>query len=237
MNSYDKALYKVVDQMLTAKDCGLEDGFMRHTLVELLRNKIREIGTRTSNGSNHAGRPVPSFFDLERTFGQMGITAADLRAMIRSQGRIQHPVQCPKPETRDEDFHKGPEPMLTETNTRELAGCSHIPDNFPPFPGAHSYKSTLIKKRTEKSYEEVRQCHAENQLSAQRALNGFFLGCEPNLSLTGSTLTKEDSFKVLVLDPRQKVACVDALMPRSEVFEKDIYEAKDEITHAGTYRF
>jgi len=28
---------------------------------------------------------------------------------------------------------------------------------------------------------------------------------------------------------------MDALMPRSEVFEKDIYEYKEEITHAGNF--
>ncbi|KAH8286607.1 hypothetical protein KR054_012196 [Drosophila jambulina] len=233
MNCYEEALYKVVDQMLMAKDCGLEDGFMRHSLVELLRNKIREIGTRTTNGSNHAGRTAPTFFDLERTFGQLGIVAADLKAMCCSQKRTQPHVRCPEPKTRDEDFHKGPEPMLTETSSRELAGCSHIPDSFPPFPGTHTYKSTFIKKSTEKSYEAVRRCQAENQLSAQRALNGFYLGCEPSLSLTGNNHST-NSFKVLVVDPREKMACMDALMPRSEVFEKDIYEAPDEITHAGT---
>ncbi|KAH8235109.1 hypothetical protein KR032_008833, partial [Drosophila birchii] len=229
MNNYDKTLYKVVDQILMAKECGLEDSFMRHSLVDAMRNKIREIGTRSSNAANHAGRTMPSFFDLERTFDQMGFGVADLHVMLRS--RNQRPVVCPKPKTRDEDFHKGPQPMLNETSSRELAGCSHIPDNFPPFPGAHSYKGTFMKKSTEKTYEEVRESHAENQRSAQRALNGFYLGCEPNLSLTGNPRSTDDTFKVLVMDPRQKMACLDALMPRSEVFEKDIYEDKDEITH------
>lgn len=38
MNCYDEALYKVLDQMLAAKDCGLEEGMLRHSLAELLRN-------------------------------------------------------------------------------------------------------------------------------------------------------------------------------------------------------
>ncbi|KAH8257409.1 hypothetical protein KR038_008695 [Drosophila bunnanda] len=233
MDTYDKVLYKVVHQMLRAMNCSVENGFLLHSLVDLLRNKIRDIGIRVSNASNHAGRTVPSFFDLERTFTQMGFGPIDLRNTCRTQNYRLRSVQCPQPKTLDEDFHKGPKPMLTETSTRELAGCSHIPENFPPFPGSHSFKGTLIKKSTKKSYAAVRRCHALNQHCAQRALNRFYLGCEPNLSLTGNNQSAEDSFKVLIVDPRQKMACLDALMPRSEVFEKDIYEHKDEITHAG----
>lgn len=196
--------------------------------------EIREIGIRTTNASNHAGRTAPSYFDLERTFGQMGIAVADLRAMCCSQRLPQEPVQCPRPMTRDDDFHRGPEPMLSETSVRELAGCSHIPDYFPPFPGAHTYKKTWMKKSTDKDYQTVRECHAENQQRAQRALNGFYLGCEPSISLIGVE-TKEESFKVLTQNPVKQMACVSGLLPRNEVFETDIYEVKEEITHAGTY--
>ncbi|XP_020817065.1 transcription initiation factor TFIID subunit 8 [Drosophila serrata] len=230
MNAYDRVLYKVVWKLLMTIDCRVKNRFILDLLVEELRIIIRFIATRTTNASNHAGRTVPTLFDLERTFRQLGFVAYHVRdTQCRSYSyRLGGPVKCPDPQTRDEDFHRGPEPMLTETSIRELPVSSHIPDHFPPFPGAHSFKGTSIKKSRKKTYSAVRKGHALNQHWTQSALNKFYLGSEPYLSLNGNHKAAESIFKVLVLDPREKMACLDALMPRNEILKIDVYEDKDE---------
>ncbi|KAI8040261.1 transcription initiation factor TFIID subunit 8 isoform X1 [Drosophila gunungcola] len=233
MNSYEEVLFKVLDNLLAEKNCDVKDELLRHSMVDLLRNRFREIAVGTSNGANHAGRSAPSYFDLERTFGLMDIKVGDLKAICQGHSAEAVPLlECPVPQTLDEDFHKGPQPMLSGTKGREMGCNSHIPDYFPPFPGAHTYKNTVMEQVTDRSYVAVRNRHAENQLNTKKALNGFYLGCSPNASLFENS-KPDDSCRLLTVGPPKKPAYVDALMPRSQVFEMDIYETKEEITHAA----
>ncbi|XP_016989132.1 transcription initiation factor TFIID subunit 8 [Drosophila rhopaloa] len=232
MNSYEEVLYKVLDNLLADKNCEVKDELLRHSMVELLRGRFREIAIRTTNGANHAGRSTPSYFDLERTFGLMNIKVGDLKAICQGHSESAAVLECPEPQTCDEDFHRGPQPLLSGTKAREMGCNSHIPDYFPPFPGAHTYKNTVMEQVTDRSYVAVRNRHAENELNTQKALNRFYLGCNPKISLFENSQA-DNSCKVLTVGPPKKPAYLDALMPRSQVFEKDIYESKEEITHAA----
>ncbi|KAH8310197.1 hypothetical protein KR067_001865 [Drosophila pandora] len=232
MNRYDEALYKVVDTLLAVKECMVVDDKIRHQLVYLLRNKFHEIAVQTTNGANHAGRTSASYFDLERTFRLMGIEAADLNAVKQAYppGRV---VRCSEPQTREEDFHKGPHILLSSTSKQEMASRSHIPDYFPAFPGTHTYKTTMMEQCPNKDYVSVRIRQAENQQNLQKALNGFFLGANPSTSLFSKA--KEDTrFNLLEIDASKNPSYLSALKPVNQVFETDIYETKEEITHAGT---
>ncbi|XP_017048532.1 transcription initiation factor TFIID subunit 8 [Drosophila ficusphila] len=235
MNSYEEALYKVLDNLLAAKNCEVQDELLRHSMVELLKDRFREIAVRTTNGANHAARSSQSFFDLERTFAMMNIKVGDLKAICQGQQESESEaiVECPGAQTRDEDFHRGPQPMLSMTTKAREMGCnSHIPDYLPPYPAAHTYKHTIMKQVTDRSYVTVRTRHAENQLSTVKALNRFYLGCSPSISLFENQ-QGDDSCRVLSVVPPKKPAYLDALMPRSQVFETDIYECKKEITHGA----
>ncbi|XP_017010585.3 transcription initiation factor TFIID subunit 8 [Drosophila takahashii] len=232
MNAYDEALSKVLDNLLAQKNCEVVDDVLRQSMLELLRDRFREIANRTTNWANHAGRSQPSYFDVERTFGLLDIKVGDLKAICQGHSESKAAVVFPGPQTCDQDFHRGPQPLLSASKPREMACTSHIPDYFPPFPGAHTFKNTVMEQVTDRSYVAVRNRRAENELNTQKALNGFYLRCGPNLSLFESGQSDEIG-KVLSVGPPKKPAFLDALMPRSQVFEKDIYESKEEITHAA----
>jgi len=164
----------------------------------------------------------------------MNIQVRDLVAVCRGHSESEDVVKCPEPQTCDQDVHRGPQPMLCATKPREMACTSHIPDYLPPFPGPHTYRNTVMEQVTDRSYLAVRERHAENQLNTQKALNAFYLRCSPKLSLFES-IQSDEVGSVLAVVPPKKPSFLDALMPRSEVFEKDIYEYKEEITHAGNF--
>ncbi|XP_016955309.1 transcription initiation factor TFIID subunit 8 [Drosophila biarmipes] len=231
MNAYDEALSKVLDHLLAMKNCEVVDEVLRQSMLALLRDRFREIANRTTNWSNHAGRTEPCYFDVEATFDRMDIKVSDLKAICQADSEAEDVVECPEPETCDQDFHRGPQPMLCATKPREMACTSHIPDYLPPFPAPHTYRNTVMEQVTKRSYLTARERHAENQLNTQRALNGFYLRCNPKLSLFESNQNNEVGNVLAVLPPK-KPSFLDALMPRSQVFETDIYENKEEITHA-----
>ncbi|EDW95043.1 transcription initiation factor TFIID subunit 8 [Drosophila yakuba] len=230
MNTYDEVLSKVLDKMLASRNCEVVDEVLRQSLLELLRGRLHEIARRTTNWSNHAGRSAPSYFDLERTFTLMNIQVGGLKSICLSQPHSLAAVECPALETQDQDFHKGPQPMLSATKAREMGSTSYIPDYLPPFPGAHTYKNTLIEKITDRSYVAVRNRHAENELNTQKALNAFYLRCYPTISLFENT-QGDGSGHVLDLGPLNNVPYSDALMPQSQVFDTDIYASMEVITH------
>ncbi|XP_043650976.1 transcription initiation factor TFIID subunit 8 isoform X2 [Drosophila teissieri] len=230
MNTYDEVLSKVLDNLLASKNCEVVDEVLRQSILELLRGRLREIAHRTSNWSNHAGRSAPSYFDLERTFTLMNIKVGGLKSICLGQPDSLAVVECPALETQDHDFHKGPQPMLSAAKAREMASTSYIPDYLPPFPGAHTYKNTLIEKITDRSYVAVRNRHAENEINTQKALNAFYLRCNPKISLFENA-QGDGSGHVLDLGPPKKLPYSDALMPQSQVFDTDIYASMEVITH------
>ncbi|EDV52644.1 transcription initiation factor TFIID subunit 8 [Drosophila erecta] len=230
MNAYDEILSKVLDKLLASRNCKVDDEVLRQSMLELLRNRFRDIAHRTTNWSNHAGRSAPSYFDLERIFILMNIHLGGLKSICQAQTGSLAMVECPALETPDQDFHKGPQAMLSGTKARELACSSYIPDYLPPFPGAHTYRNTLIEKTTDRSYVAVRNRHAENELSTQKALNGFYLRCNPKISLFENT-QGDASGHILDLGAPKKLPYSDALMPQSQVFDTDIYASMEVITH------
>ncbi|KAH8380615.1 hypothetical protein KR009_011785, partial [Drosophila setifemur] len=233
MNRYEAALFQFLDQMLAEKNCKVENDLLRHSMVELMRNRFREIAVRTINGANHAGRTAPCYFDLERTFRLMGIRARGLKATKQGLGHSLPPlVQCRKPRTRDEDFLKGPQVMLTTTSPREMANNAHVPDYFPPFPAPHTFRNTLMQQCPDREYVRVRNQQAENQMSLQKTMNAFFLDSMPSVSLFRYPQA-DQRFNLLQVDRPLKPAFLQALMPCEQLFDEDIYDPKDEITHAG----
>ncbi|XP_017080595.2 transcription initiation factor TFIID subunit 8 [Drosophila eugracilis] len=252
MNAYEEALSQALDELLAMKNCEVVDVVLRQSMLELLRDseypkkkskiaipinhrllkEIREIAVRTTNLSNHAGRTAPSYFDLERVFGLMKINAGDLKATAQRHLETGEVVECPAPQTLDQDFHKGPQPMLTASRPREMGCITHIPDYFPPFPGAHTYKNTVMEQVTDRGYITVRNRHADNELNIQKALNKFYLKSSPKITLIESG-SGDVSGQVLAPGPPKKPSFLDALMPRNQVFDTDIYENKEEITHGA----
>ncbi|EDX11373.1 transcription initiation factor TFIID subunit 8 [Drosophila simulans] len=230
MNTYDEVLSTVLDNLLASKNCEVVDDVLRQSMLELLRGRFREIANRTTNWSNHAGRCAPSYFDLERTFMRMNIRVGELKAMYEGQPDSLALVECKAPETQDQDFHSGPPPILSSTKAMVLASTAYIPDYLPPFPGAHTYKNSPIEKVTDRSYVAIRNRHAENELSTQKALNQYYLRCNPNISLFEET-QRDGSGHVLDLGLPKKLPYSDALMPRNEVFDTDIYAPIEVITH------
>lgn len=162
----------------------------------------------------------------------MNIKVGELKAMYEGQPDSLVLVECNAPETQDQDFHSVPQPVLSSTKAVELASTTYIPDHLPPFPGAHTYKSSTIEKVTDRSYVAMRNRHAENELNTQNALNQYYLRCNPNISLFEETQL-DGSGHVLDLGPPKKLPYSDALMPRNQVFDTDIYAPIEVITHKG----
>ncbi|XP_017098322.3 transcription initiation factor TFIID subunit 8 [Drosophila bipectinata] len=229
MNRYDKALYDVVDSMLAARKCVVEDQQIRHQLVELLRNKLCEIAVQTTNGANHAGRTSASYFDLERAFRLMGIEAGDLKSVKEGYPPVKA-VRCPAPRTQQQKICRGPKRMLTATPKKEMAKLSYVPDYLPPFPPAHTYKGTLMEKRPNKTYVTARICQSGNQQGLKKALNGFFLNAYPSTPIFPK-FEGDTKFNLLEIGTSQTPPYLRALKPRDQIFETDIYEVKEEITH------
>ncbi|KAH8339248.1 hypothetical protein KR074_008390, partial [Drosophila pseudoananassae] len=231
MNSYDEALYKVVDTILAAKKCVVEDQQIRHQLVELLRNKFRQIAVQTTNGANHAGRTSATYFDLERAFRLMSIEAADLKAVKEGYPPVKA-VLCPEPLSEDPKICRGRKRTLTSTSMSEMSKRSYIPDYFPPFPPAHTYKGTMMRKCPRKNYVWTRIQQSRNQRGLAKALNEFFMGAYPTTAIFPK-FEGDTKFNLLEIDMSQTPPYLHALKPRDQIFETDIYEAKEEITHAS----
>lgn len=135
-----------------------------------------------SNAASHAGRTVPCYFDVERTFRLLGIRVKDLET-LRNDKLQEMPAitNLLAVELRDKDIHKSPQ--LDINQQRGQRSGHHIPKYLPPYPSLHTYKNTMMDIFTDRNYISERERRAQHHLNTQKAINGFYLRTEPTTSL------------------------------------------------------
>lgn len=226
MNPYEEILGQFVDRILAERDAEVESPLVHQKLVQLMQTKIKDIATSISNNGNHAGRTVPCYFDVERTFQMMGIQVEDLESIrnAQSQKPQQEVIPFSTLEVRDEDVHTTP--RLDFVQERGHIHQHHIPKHLPPYPNPHTYKNNRMEVFTDRTYVPERERLAQNRLSTRKALNSFYLRTELKMSLFTESPGKSE-FMVLSPNVPKKPAYLAALMPNDEVFDKNIYDFKD----------
>ncbi|XP_017841686.1 transcription initiation factor TFIID subunit 8 isoform X2 [Drosophila busckii] len=217
MNPYDESLKQMLNHLLLERHCELESELVGDKLIMLLQHRLRDIAVRTSSAANYAGRSSPCYFDVERTFQQLGIRISELQA-LRSE-RQTHALQFAPLETQDENLHQTPD--LDVNQQRGARSGRHIPKYLPPYPSVHTYKQTRMDLITDRGYVAERERRAQHRSNTQRALNKFYLRTQPTASLFNS---KSEQGVVLQVQTAGKPAYLSALMPQDEIFDVDIYE-------------
>lgn len=218
-----------------------------------LLSGLRYIAVSVSNGANHAGRTTPSYFDVERTLRQLGVQVQDLRAVRSASEKSQQSqkalVKFRTCETRDEDFHQCSQ--LDTHPERSSRSGRHIPKFLPPFPSVHTYRNSIMEIYTDRNYVSQRERRAQHRISTQCALNGYYVRTRKTMSLfsepqrgteflgksrancTGYISNKLFLSLVLSSNQPKQAAYRDALMPRDEIFDEDIYEFNEEPNEKG----
>ncbi|XP_034656212.1 glutamic acid-rich protein [Drosophila subobscura] len=225
MGIYEDTLIKVVEHMLAQKSIEVQDESVKRWMARQMGDKLSEIGTMASNWASHAGRSQPGYFDVERTFKSLNITAEDLAAEVKaSAGKPMPKIDFPEPETR---VHHTPAiPLLGATSAKEMAKHPNVPSFLPPFPGPHTYKSTPMVPNNKIDHVEAREKMALKRRQEKDNLNGLYMRMKPTVSLISEPTGR---FDLLALEPPKRPAYVDALMARDQKYEVDIYGDNDAI--------
>ncbi|BFF99194.1 glutamic acid-rich protein [Drosophila madeirensis] len=225
MGIYEDTLMKVVEHMLAQKSIEVQDESVKRWMARKMGDKLSELGTMTSNWASHAGRSQPGYFDVERTFKSMNITAEDLAAEVKANaGKPMPKIDFPEPETRV--HHTPAQPLLGTTSAKEMAKHPNVPRFLPPFPGPHTYKSTPMVPNNKTDHVEAREKMALKRRQEKDNLNHLYMRMKPTVSLFSEPTGR---FDLLALEPRKRPAYMDALMPRDQKYEIDIYGDIDAI--------
>ncbi|XP_034133551.1 titin [Drosophila guanche] len=225
MGIYEDTLVKVVEHMLDQKNIEVQDESVKRWMARQMGDKLSQIGTMTSIWASHAGRSQPGYFDVERTFKSMNITAGDLAAEVKAnEGKPMPKIDFPVPETRV--HHTPAKPLLGATSAKEMVKHPNVPSFLPPFPGPHTYKSTPMVPNNKIDYVESREKMALKRRQEKDNLNHLYKRMKQTVSLFSEPTGR---FDLLDLEPPKRPAYMDALMPRDQTYEIDIYGDNDPI--------
>ncbi|SPP85312.1 blast:Transcription initiation factor TFIID subunit 8 [Drosophila guanche] len=211
--------------MLDQKNIEVQDESVKRWMARQMGDKLSQIGTMTSIWASHAGRSQPGYFDVERTFKSMNITAGDLAAEVKAnEGKPMPKIDFPVPETRV--HHTPAKPLLGATSAKEMVKHPNVPSFLPPFPGPHTYKSTPMVPNNKIDYVESREKMALKRRQEKDNLNHLYKRMKQTVSLFSEPTGR---FDLLDLEPPKRPAYMDALMPRDQTYEIDIYGDNDPI--------
>eukprot|EP01089_Gocevia_fonbrunei_P013456 TRINITY_DN3458_c0_g1_i1.p1 TRINITY_DN3458_c0_g1~~TRINITY_DN3458_c0_g1_i1.p1 ORF type:complete len:372 (+),score=73.41 TRINITY_DN3458_c0_g1_i1:73-1188(+) len=134
------------------------------TLVDVLQKYLEEIGSRSHNFAELAGRIETNFHDLCQTFSEMDVDLADLSSYANETEETPFPKPLPEFPIKRQNTHK---PELKDP-IEPLP--PHIPDFLPPFPDKHTYNSTPVYEHRIEDPLEVSKIRNKRKRQVEDAL-------------------------------------------------------------------
>eukprot|EP00116_Pleurobrachia_bachei_P008696 sb/3468958/ len=132
------------------------------TMTELLQDFIRKIGLCAVKSSEHAGRALPSFYDMNWAINECGINPDGIPS-IRSQTlpRIPHP-----------QFQPMDKPPVNVRFTNPLPQPPYVPEHLTlQFPQPHTYIKTPTYNLPVSGYTNLRNARAQQKAEVLNSLS------------------------------------------------------------------